>query len=283
MPGLSHSYRGRLAPTPSGRLHAGHAATFLQAARRAREGTLLLRIEDLDRERCRQEHLEAALVDLRWLGLDWSREGPGPQGAFLQSGRMDLYREAFGALRSAGRIFPCHCSRRDIRMAALAPHEGDEARLYPGTCRGSRRTGGSPSWRFLVPDGEDVSFEDPNLGTVVRRAGRDFGDFPVWRRDGIPSYQLAVVVDDFRMGITEVVRGEDLLVSTCRQILLYRALGWEPPRFVHCPLVRDSSGRRLAKRDGSDTLLGLRQAGLSVQEALLRYGLDSIQEPAGRS
>ena len=273
MPGQVGAYRGRLAPTPSGYLHIGHAATFWQAARRARGGTLILRMEDLDRERCREAFAEAVLEDLAWFGLRWEREGPGPRGAYVQSHRMERYRQVLEALRESGPVFPCRCSRGDIRAAARAPHDGDEAFLYPGTCREARSASGSPNWRFRVPDGDRIAFEDRALGTVVRQAGTDFGDFPVWRRDGIPAYQLAVVVDDHDMGITEVVRGEDLLVSTCRQILLYRALGWTPPRFLHCPLLRDEQGRRLAKRDGSFSLRDLRRRGLSPREVRARYGI----------
>ena len=244
------NYRGRLAPSPTGYLHAGHAATFRVAAERARGagGVLVLRVEDLDRARCRPEFVTAMLEDLRLLGLDWA-EGP-----FYQSQRD--YLPVWRQLRDAGWIYPCHCSRRDVAQAAGAPHEEGGEPLYPGTCR-ERQAGVLPekpdgvNWRFRVPDGERLVFSDGCVGEQGAVAGVDFGDFLVWRKDGIPSYQLAVVADDLDMGITEVVRGEDLLTSTFRQLLLYRALGRRAPDFYHAPLVRDAEGRRLAKRDGS--------------------------------
>ncbi len=251
------SYRGRIAPTPSGYLHAGHIATFGIAHRRARErgGQVVLRIEDLDPQRCRAEFVEAALVDFRYFGFDWD-EGPdvgGPHAPYFQSQRTEWYREVFERLQAGGHLFPCVCTRRDLRMLANAPHAGEEEPVYPGTCRARKISGAADevAWRFRVPDGREVSFVDRALGECRFVAGRDFGDFPVWRRDGVPAYQLAVVADDHAMGITEVVRGEDLLLSTARQILLYEALGWEPPEFYHCPLLCDESGARLSKRDGA--------------------------------
>ncbi len=256
MKSKSGTYRGRLAPSPTGYLHGGHAATFAVACERARlaGGTVILRLEDLDAARCRPEYATAALGDLRAQGFTWA-EGPdagGPHAPYVQSERRALYLETWRTLRARGFIYPCGCSRRDILLAG-APHPEDEEPVYPGTCREREVETEGPagwSWRFRVPDGETVGFEDGALGWREAVAGRDFGDFVVWRRDDVPSYQLAVVADDIDMEITEVVRGEDLLTSTFRQILLYRALQAELPAFYHCPLVRDELGRRLAKRAG---------------------------------
>lgn len=276
------TYRGRLAPSPTGLLHLGHARTFWKAQQRAREnrGVLVLRNEDLDPSRCRPEFAAAMMQDLRWFGFEWS-EGPDCGGRFEpyeQSRGIGHYREAFARLRQEGRIYPCYCSRRDIRHAMSAPHLGEEEPIYPGTCRPDtlmreapnvetgRPTGSmarAPSWRFLVQEGQVIEFEDRNLGCQRLVAGRDFGDFVVWRHDEVPSYQLAVVVDDARMQITEIVRGADLLISTARQILLYGALGWKPPEFYHCPLMLDESGRRLAKRHDALSLRALRESGMT--------------------
>lgn len=285
-PGASSvaGYRGRLAPTPSGYLHLGHARTFWVAQGRARAqgGVLVLRVEDLDRARCRPEYASAMLEDLRWFGLAW-QEGPdcgGPYGPYVQSDRLPLYRTALERLRAAGLVYPCTCSRKDIATAARAPHAAeDDEPLYPGTCR--PKAGGpkvevrSPrfSWRFRVPDGEIVSFVDGRYGPQQFTAGRDFGDFVVWRHDGVPAYQLACVVDDAAMRITEVVRGADLLKSTARQLLLYRALGWPPPRFYHCALVTDASGVRLAKRHDALSLRALRAGGARPEELRAAWSL----------
>ncbi len=254
-------YRGRLAPTPSGRLHMGHARTFWFAHQRCRAagGVMVYRNDDLDRERSRDEFAEAARVDLKWLGFDWE-EGP-----FAQSGRLALYRAAFERLRMKGRVYPCTCTRRDLARMALAPHAGEEGGVYPGTCR--RRTGteglteGTFAWRFRVEDGTAVEFLDEARGVCRFVAGEDFGDFVVLGRNGMPSYQLATVVDDAEMGITEVVRGEDLLISTARQILLFEALGLRCPKFFHTRLLTDEKGERLAKRSDSLSLEVLREQG----------------------
>jgi glutamyl-tRNA synthetase len=268
----SSNYRGRIAPSPTGYLHLGHALTFRTARERAREGVLVLRVEDLDASRCRAEYREAIVEDLRWFGIGWE-EGPdagGAYGPYVQS-RRD-YLPVWRRLRDAGLIYPCTCSRRDVLSAISAPHgeegqaEGDEP-MYPGTCRWRLREArdvagpAGVNWRFRVPDGEKVWFRDGRAGEVRAVAGRDFGDFIVWRKDNIPSYQLAVVADDAAMAITEVVRGEDLLQSTFRQILLNRALGFAEPSWYHCPLVRDAEGRRLAKRHESMSLRELRKTG----------------------
>ena len=270
-------YRGRLAPSPTGYLHLGHARTFWTAWRRARSrgGTVVLRNDDLDRDRVRPEYVTAFLEDLRWFGMDWD-EGPDVGGAYApysQSERLALYRAAFERLRDTGWLFPCTCSRKDIQTALGAPHAGDEEPVYPGTCRhrGADDLAPAPGrrihWRFRVPQGEAIEFSDVHLGPQRWIAGTDFGDFVVWRHDDLPSYQLACVVDDHAMRITEVVRGADLLLSTARQLLLYRALGGSPPAFFHAPLVTDAQGVRLAKRHDALSLRALREAG-STPEAL---------------
>ena len=293
------AYRGRLAPSPTGFLHVGHARTFWTAWQRARDagGTLVMRMEDLDPERSRAQFADAAYEDLRWLGIRW-QEGPdrgGPFGPYLQSKRMPVYLEAWRKLYRGGFLFPCKCSRKDLEAALGAPHEIsvagvrssgklellDDEPIYPGTCR---KLGCSPqrpgpnlteydapkgmNWRFRVPDGEVIEFEDANLGPQRFVAGVDFGDFAVWRRDGTPSYQLACVADDDAMRITEVVRGADLLKSTARQILLYRALGVTPPKWFHCRLVLDQHGRRLAKRHDALSIRTLRQRGVTPMNIL---------------
>lgn len=275
----STPYRGRLAPTPTGLLHVGHARTFALAARRAREagGALVLRLEDLDVARCRTEYADAAMEDLRWLGLRWD-EGPdvgGPLGPYAQSARLGWFREAWGRLHASGWIYPCDKSRADVARALSAPHAEDDAEpifptsLRPPPCTGADATGpGASNWRFRVPVGEVIAFEDALRGPQRFVAGGDFGDFLVWRKDGLPSYELAVVADDHAMEITEVVRGSDLLLSTARQLLLYRALGWSPPAWAHAPLVTGADGRRLAKRAGGLSVRELRQKGWAPEDIL---------------
>ncbi|MEO5721018.1 MAG: tRNA glutamyl-Q(34) synthetase GluQRS [Chthoniobacterales bacterium] len=265
-------YRGRLAPSPTGYLHLGHAMTFWRAQERCRRrgGQLVLRIEDLDPTRCRPEFRAAIVEDLRWFELEWE-EGPdvgGPFGPYVQSERRELHLTAWENLRAAGFIYPCTCSRRDVLEAAGAPHEEDDEPIYPGTCRAlndqrreAQRAG--VNWRFRVPEREALRFVDGNFGEQSATTGTEFGDFLIWRKDDVPAYQLAVVVDDAAMEITEVVRGADLLRSTFRQLLLYRALGFAPPEFYHAPLVRDADGQRLAKRDAAVALRGLRARGFA--------------------
>lgn len=258
------SYRGRLAPSPTGYLHRGHAATFHIAQNRARAagGALVLRVEDLDRQRCRPEYAEALIEDMRWAGLEW-QEGP-----FRQSERMPLYLAAWQQLAAQGLIYPCTCTRAEVARALSAPHPGEHEPVYPGACRPAERTpilNASPdgvNWRLRTTPGEIVEFCDGRAGLQTFRAGRDFGDFLVWRKDGFPSYQLAVVVDDAAMRITEVVRGADLLAATAPQLVLYRALGLTAPAFYHVPLVTDARGQRLAKRAGAHSLRSLREAGV---------------------
>jgi glutamyl-tRNA synthetase len=264
----------------------GHARTFWTTQQRARAhgGTLVLRIEDLDRDRCRPAFREAVLEDLRWFGLCW-HEGPdcgGPAGPYEQSARLPLYQAAFNALRAGGFVYPCSCSRQDVLRALLAPHQGEEEPVYPGTCRppGGPRPQAEErlNWRFRVPDGERLEFLDGRQGSQGFVAGHDFGDFVVWRHDGLPAYQLAVVADDTAMRITEVVRGADLLVSTARQLLLYRALGWRPPAFYHCELVTDPAGQRLAKRHDALSLRALRAQGRCPAELLRLAEAGTSQE-----
>ncbi|MDB6110964.1 MAG: Glutamate--tRNA ligase [Pedosphaera sp.] len=278
-PADSHPcYRGRLAPSPTGYLHLGHARTFWTAQQRAETagGTLILRNEDLDFARCKPEFVATMLEDLRWFGFQW-REGPdcgGPNGPYHQSERRAFYQSAFEKLRDANFLYPCTCSRKDIQSAVTAPHAADDELIYPGTCRSNsalRTSHSALSWRFRVPDGETISFIDANLGPQQFVAGKDFGDFVIWRHDGIPSYQLAVTVDDAAMQITEVVRGADLLVSTARQLLLYNALGLTPPAFYHCHLMKDKTGLRLAKRHDALSLRTLRAQGSSPDNLRHRW------------
>lgn len=260
-----------------------------------------MRMEDLDAERSRPIFAEAALEDLRWLGIRW-QEGPdkgGPYAPYVQSRRRSIYLAAWRRLLRRGFLYPCRCSRKDLENALGAPHERslnaahgappggkmdpeDDEPIYPGTCR--RLTGNAPqlpgptsiefelpqgyNWRFRVPDGHAVDFVDGNLGPQRFVAGVDFGDFVVWRRDGSPSYQLACVADDAAMRITEVVRGADLLKSTARQILLNKALGYDNPAWFHCRLLVDHNGRRLAKRHDSLSLRAMRQRGLTPMNIL---------------
>jgi glutamyl/glutaminyl-tRNA synthetase len=274
-------YRGRLAPSPTGLLHIGHARTFWIAAQRAIEsqGTLILRNEDLDSQRSRAEFARAMMEDLRWLGICWS-EGPdcgGAYGSYSQSERRARYLEAWRRLRDGGFIYPCHCSRKDLAHSASAPNDTDDEPLYPGTCRARKDAAeftepAGVNWRFRIPEGEQVEFADLNLGQQRYVAGNDFGDFLVWRRDDVPAYQLAVVVDDAAMRITEVVRGADLLKSTARQLLLMRALGHVAPDYFHCELVRDSAGVRLAKRHDALSIRHLRECGMTAEEVLKMAG-----------
>lgn len=288
-------YRGRLAPSPTGLLHLGHARTFWTAAQRAADhhGQLIFRNEDLDSQRCRPEFVQSMIEDLRWLGIEWV-EGPdcgGPFGPYAQSERRPHYLQAWRKLCDLGLIYPCTCSRKDVMQSAGAPSDLDDEPVYPGKCRpapeqlalhgtcGDSRLAcpatAKPSapldpagvnWRFRVPDGEEISFTDLHMGTQRLVAGKDFGDFIVWRRDDVPAYQLAVVVDDAAMRITEVVRGADLLKSTARQLLLFRRLGLSAPDYYHCDLIRDEAGVRLAKRHDSLSIRKLREIGWTAEQ-----------------
>ena len=284
---MSASYRGRIAPSPTGLLHIGHARTFWQAYRRAQDahGTLILRNEDLDPQRSRPDFAAAMLEDLGWLGIRW-QEGPdvgGPVAPYEQSRRRPVYLAVWKQLAAGGYLYPCTCSRKDLSSIAQAPHEGgpaprweqDEGPMYPGICRPKAgqaavdaEAPAGVNWRFRVPAGDAIEFVDQHLGPQRFVAGEDFGDFPVWRRDDVPAYQLAVVADDIAMGITEVVRGADLLLSTARQILIYRALEQAPPRWFHCSLVVDEQGERLAKRHDALSIRALREQGKTAAEVL---------------
>jgi glutamyl-tRNA synthetase len=272
-------YRGRLAPSPTGLLHLGHAATFSIACQRARaaNGTLVLRMEDLDPQRSKPEFAEAAIEDLTWLGIQWQK-GPdigGPGEPYKQSQRQLIYQSALTKLIAAGCVYPCHCSRKDLAGLAQAPH--DDEPIYPGICRPAQTSALTPpesclqtasNWRFRVPDGEIIHFHDGHFGAQRFIAGKDFGDFLIWRKDGVPAYQLAVTVDDAAMQITEVVRGADLLKSTARQILLCRALDLPEPAWFHCPLILDATGQRLAKRHDALSLRKLRASGVKPEDLL---------------
>lgn len=273
----SSEYRGRLAPSPTGLLHLGHARTFWIAAERARQagGKLFLRNDDLDAIRFRLDFVDAMIEDLRWLGLRWE------EPIVAQSQHHALYRAALEKLHAARLIFPCTRSRRDVIEAAGAPHEGGESDepVYPPAFRPPEDAPLPPlgekiavNWRFRVPDGERLAFDDRCLGPQAAVAGRDFGDFLVWRKDDVPSYQLACVVDDADLGVTEVVRGADLVKSTFRQILLYRALGHPVPAFYHCPLMLDDQGVRLAKRHDALSLRALRERGVTPAEIIRGFG-----------
>jgi glutamyl-tRNA synthetase len=271
-------YRGRLAPSPTGLLHIGHACTFWMAYQRslANNGVLVLRNEDLDPQRSKPEFATAMIEDLRWLGIRWP-EGPdvgGPFAPYEQSYRRESYLAAWRRLRDSGFMYPCSCSRKNLANAAGAPNEGDDELHYSGRCReksGEASRYEAPAgvnWRFCVPDGEAILFNDLHLGPQRFVAGEDFGDFVIWRRDDVPAYQLAVVADDAAMQISEVVRGADLLKSTARQLLLLRALGLPIPAYYHCDLVRDDMGVRLAKRHDALSLSKLREQECSPQQVL---------------
>jgi len=262
---------GRFAPSPTGVLHLGNARSFLLAwlSIRSQGGTLLMRIEDLDGPRIRRGAEQACLEDLLWLGLDW--DGP----IVRQSERAPAYREALEVLLASGMAYPCICSRKEVEAAASAPHVGEEGPIYPGTCRGRFPDAAAvladpdvaAAVRFQAPAGP-TSFEDGFLGSCTFEVARDLGDFVIAKRDGEAAYQLAVLVDDVAMGITEVLRGDDLLSSAARQIQLARALALEPPQYLHVPLVVGSDGRRLAKRHGDTSLKTFRNAGVRAEEIL---------------
>ena len=307
--------RGRYAPSPTGSLHLGNLRTALYAwlQVRLRDGQLVMRMEDLDEPRAKEGSAEEILEDLRWLGLDWD-EGPdmgGPVGPYDQSARTALYEEALRRLRQRELVFHCYCSRKDVREAASAPH-GPGGVIYPGTCRQltpeqaeerqAQRPNRAPSYRFLAPD-KEISLRDAVSGLYAENVAGDVGDFIVRRTDGLFAYQLAVVIDDALMGITDVVRGADLLTSTPRQIALFDTFGFERPRFWHVPLMVDGEGKALSKRDGSDSLRVLQDQGwdaprvighlasslgwvddgsrLSADELLQELDYDDLKNPRG--
>lgn len=266
---------GRFAPSPSGRMHLGNLLCALLAWLSAKSagGRLILRIEDLDTGRCRAEYAAQMEADLRWLGLLWDEGGSagGPCAPYEQSRRTALYRQALEELERQGAVYPCFCTRAQLH-AASAPHREDGLTVYPGICRNLTRAQIAqktlerpPALRLRVPE-ETLSFTDGHMGAYREYLPTDCGDFLLRRSDGLYAYQLAVVVDDAAMGVTEVVRGADLLSSTPRQLLLYRMLGLTPPRFCHFPLLLDSGGRRLSKRDGA----------LGLEALQSRYGPEEI-------
>ncbi|MBM4070033.1 MAG: tRNA glutamyl-Q(34) synthetase GluQRS [Planctomycetes bacterium] len=280
--------KGRLAPSPTGAQHLGNARTYLAAwlSARSRGGTLVLRIEDIDSPRVKPGAAEQAIDDLRWLGLDWD-EGP-----IYQTARLARYAAAFDQLQQAELVYPCTCTRTDVERAASAPH-GESAGAvhaepaYPGTCAGRRVADAAGlrdrvfAWRLRAAPAL-WSYVDGLLGPTALDLEKLGGDFIVWKSSGTPAYQLAVVVDDHEMGVTEVMRGDDLVPSTARQLLLYHRLGWTPPVFTHVPLVVGPDGRRLAKRHGDTRLSTLRDAGITAEDVIGLLGwscgwLDSIR------
>lgn len=258
--------RGRFAPSPSGRMHLGNVLSALLAwlSARAAGGEMLLRIEDLDPARSREEYIRLLTEDLRWLGLDWDMEAPN------QSCRGEAYQEAVSRLTQQGLVYPCYCSRDQLH-AASAPHASDGRVIYPGTCRNltaiqRRAFLKKPALRLQLPDRE-ISFADGLQGTVTMNLQREFGDIIIRRADGVAAYQLAVVTDDGQEGVTQVVRGRDLLTSTPVQLYLYGLLGEKPPAFVHVPMLLSMDGRRLSKRD-RDLDLGVLRNHYSAPELI---------------
>lgn len=255
--------KGRFAPSPSGRMHLGNMFTALMSwlSVKSQGGTWLLRIEDLDPQRSKPEFARLIEDDLRWLGLEWDEGGIdniGNAGPYAQSQRAEFYAKALERLKADGSTFPCYCTRAEI-MATQAPHQSDGRVVYPGTCRNLKKhPPRKPSTRLKVED-EDISFTDMIAGPQSFNLARECGDFILQRADGAWAYQLAVVVDDAAMGVTEVMRGNDLLLSAAQQIWLYRRLGLTPPRFAHLPLICNASGQRLSKRDASLSMEALRR------------------------
>ena len=257
---------GRFAPSPSGRMHLGNVFTALLAwcGVRSRGGTMLLRMEDLDTERCNAVNAAQLREDLLWLGLDWDEETP------MQSSRTEIYEAQLQKLEALGLIYPCWCTRGTLR-AASAPHASDGRVIYPGTCRNLTEAqraakGRKPALRVLVPD-RVYAVEDGVQGHYEENLARDCGDFPVRRADGVFAYQLAVVVDDGLSGVNQVVRGADLLGSTPRQLYLQEQLGFSSPEYFHVPLLTGADGRRLSKRD-RDLDLGILRQRLTAEQLI---------------
>ncbi len=309
---------GRLAPSPTGAQHVGNARTYLLAwlSVRLQGGQLRLRIEDIDSPRVKPWSIAETIEDLHWLGLDWdameTRSGHAqgtsdakvPAGVWLQTERVSIYEHYLQALLHAGRLYPCYCSRKDIEAAASAPHREDQMLRYPDTCRDRvgpseifphRQSGlqnedksigqDDPSarpfaWRFRSQE-EVIDFDDLVCGRQSSRPHQDVGDFVIAKSNGHVAYQLAVVVDDHQMGVTEVVRGDDLIPSTFWQLEIYRAFGWTPPKFCHVPLVVGMDGRRLAKRHGDTRLSEIRRRGLGPEKLLgeLAFSCGWLESP----
>lgn len=289
---------GRFAPTPSGRMHLGNLLCALLAwlSARAANGRMVLRIEDLDAARSRPQFIEQLEHDLLFLGLDWDEGGSkgGPSGPYFQSRRSELYRSLLDKLERQGYTYPCFCTRAELHsgfQVTQAPHAADREPVYSGRCRfltpreaaalAERRT---PALRLRVPD-ETIRFTDGHYGEVPQNLERDCGDFILRRSDGVPAYQLAVVADDALMGVTQVVRGRDLLLSTPRQLLLYRLLGFEAPEFYHLPLLLAPDGRRLSKRDQDLSLDALRGRGYTPEDIVgrLAYLAGLLDRPESAS
>ena len=272
----------RLAPSPTGAQHVGNARTYLASWLLGRHagGRVLLRVEDIDSPRIKPGAAALLAEDLRWLGLDWDNS------RVVQTERLPKYEATLRRLQARELVYPCTCTRSDVEQAASAPHLDGEPPPYPGTCAGrsvadAKRLQGRPfAWRFRATEVPD--FVDQFRGPVRLDPSRYGGDFVVWKSAGTPAYQLAVVVDDADQGVTDVVRGDDLIPSTPRQLLLHRALGLTPPRFCHLPLVVGSDGRRLAKRHGDTRLVSLRNAGVRAAEllGLLAWSCGWLTEPA---
>jgi glutamyl-tRNA synthetase len=270
---------GRLAPSPTGAQHVGNARTYLIAWLSARSGSgrVLLRIEDIDSPRIKPGADQELQDDLQWLGLDWDA------GPIWQTTRLPIYEAALERLKQQELVYPCTCTRKDIEEAASAPHLDHEPPPYPGTCA-HRRAADAASltrpycWRFRAST--LPAFDDRLLGRV-EPLPQHGGDFVVWKNTGTPAYQLAVVVDDAEQGVTEVIRGDDLVPSTPRQLALYHALGLTPPSFAHVPLVVGPDGRRLAKRHGDTRLSTLREHGVKPEAlvGLLAWSCGWIPEP----
>lgn len=282
---------GRYAPSPSGRMHLGNLCCCLLAWLSAKSsgGKVVLRIEDLDAVRCPREFADLLEADLAWLGLAADEGGSkgGPRGPYYQSERSAIYEEYYQKLVRKGLVYPCFCSRSQLH-AADAPHRSDGQVVYAGTCRNLtpeeivlRTARRKPAWRVMVPD-ETISFVDGHMGPYAENLAQDCGDFYLRRADGVFAYQLAVVVDDALMGVTQVVRGADLLSSTPRQLWLYRELGLPAPEFYHMPLLLAADGRRLSKRDGDESLEHL-QARYTPEQIIGRLayacGLQNAPDP----
>ena len=282
--------KGRLAPTPSGNMHIGNAFCYFLSwlSARSQGGRIVLRFEDADRLRMRPESVAQTYSDLEWLGIDWD-EGPesGEDGGeYFQSCRTEIYDRAFEELRSRGLVYPCFCSRQDVRLAA-APHAEDRAAVYPGTCHGlsqaeiaERSKKRAPAWRLEVPD-ETLCFTDRLCGAQRFSLARELGDFPIRRADGVYCYQFTTALDDALMGVSEIVRSRDLLASAPWQILVQRLFGREPGVYIHIPMLLDEEGKRMAKRDFSLSLREIRRR-YTAEETLgaLAFLAGLIEEPA---